>query len=175
MKNMKKTVYFVAGSQDLYGEDVLKQVDADSAEIAGYLSEKIGAADVRYYGTVKNSGQIFDMAREADYDVNCIGVIVWCHTFSPAKMWIKGLKALQKPLLHLHTQYNERLPYDTIDMDFMNLNQAAHGDREFGFIGARLRLKRTVAVGYYRDERTLSEVFDWMRAAAALSSAGSSA
>jgi L-arabinose isomerase len=164
--NMKKTVYFAVGSQDLYGEETLKAVDKDGADIASFLARET-AAGIRYYGTVKNSGQIFKMAKDANYDDACIGVIVWCHTFSPAKMWIKGLKTLQKPMLHLHTQYNEKLPYDTIDMDFMNLNQAAHGDREFGYICVRLGLGNAVVTGYYKHKRVTDEIARWVSAAAA--------
>ncbi|MDR1094138.1 MAG: L-arabinose isomerase [Clostridiales bacterium] len=164
---MKKTIYFVAGSQGLYGKETLERVDKDSAEIASFLSGGIAAAEIKYYGVATDSGQILKMAREANFDGDCIGVIVWCHTFSPAKMWIKGLKTLQKPMLHLHTQYNEKLPYDTIDMDFMNLNQAAHGDREFGFICARLGLNNAVVTGYYRHKRVVGEIARWAGAAAA--------
>ena len=165
---MKKTIYFVVGSQDLYGAEVLKQADKNGAEIASFFNARKMPAAVKYYGTVKNSGQIFNMAQNINYDNDCVGIIVWCHTFSPAKMWIKGLKALQKPLLHLHTQYNEKLPYNTIDMDFMNLNQAAHGDRELGHICARLKLNNAVAAGYYRHEKVMSEISSWIRAAIAV-------
>ena len=164
---MKKTVYFVTGSQGLYGAETLKQVDVNSAEIAAYLDGQKGAVNIKYYGTVKSPDEIYKMAKEANYDGDCVGIIVWCHTFSPAKMWIRGLKTLQKPMLHLHTQYNERLPYKAIDMDFMNLNQAAHGDREFGFICARLNLNNEVAVGYYKNPKVVKQIFDWAAAAAA--------
>lgn len=163
----KKVVYFVTGSQDLYGEETLKQVDSNGKEIASYLSASGGSAEVRFYGTVKNSAQGFEMAKEVNYRDEVVGVIIWCHTFSPAKMWIKGLKALQKPMLHLHTQYNEKLPYDSIDMDFMNLNQAAHGDREFGHICMRLNLNNAIAVGYYKHKNVLDEIFAWQSAAIA--------
>ncbi|GHU99504.1 L-arabinose isomerase 1 [Clostridia bacterium] len=166
MKN--KTVYFITGSQDLYGEETLRQVAADGKVIADYLNRASGnPVTFVYKDVVKNSAQIEAVCKAANNDGACVGVIAWMHTFSPAKMWVHGLLALQKPLLHLHTQANEKLPYESIDMDFMNLNQAAHGDREFGFIGSRLRLRRKVAVGYYKDETTLAEVFAWARSAAA--------
>ena len=165
---MKKTIYFAVGSQDLYGAETLKQVDKNGAEIASFLNAQTGMpAAVKYYGTVKNSGQIFKLAQDVNYQNDCVGIIVWCHTFSPAKMWIRGLKALQKPMLHLHTQYNEKLPYDTIDMDFMNLNQAAHGDREFGHICARLKLNNAVVAGYYKHGRVINEISAWASAAIA--------
>ena len=110
---------------------------------------------------------ILNLCREANYDNSCAGIITWMHTFSPAKMWITGLNELKKPLLHLHTQFNREIPWDTIDMDFMNLNQSAHGDREYGFIGARMRLPRKVVVGYYRDSEILREIQVWMNAACA--------
>jgi L-arabinose isomerase len=145
------TLYFITGSQDLYGEETLKQVAEDSRVMAAYLDEQLkDAARVEWKPTVRNSAEIASVCREASADDNCVGVIAWMHTFSPAKMWIRGLQLLTKPLLHLHTQANEKLPYDTIDMDFMNLNQSAHGDREYGFITARLGIPREVVVGYYR-------------------------
>jgi L-arabinose isomerase len=162
-----KTLYFITGSQDLYGEETLRQVAEDGRLIAAYIgAHKANPVTVVWQPTVKNSEQILAVCQRANNDPACVGVIAWMHTFSPAKMWILGLTALQKPLLHLHTQANERLPYDAIDMDFMNLNQAAHGDREFGFITARLRLPRTVVVGYYKDEATLAQIFDFARVAA---------
>jgi L-arabinose isomerase len=163
-REMNKFVYFVTGSQDLYGEEILRQVNINSAEIVRYLS-KLSIVPVKYYGTVKNNFQILKMVKQANYKDNCIGVIVWCHTFSPGKMWINGLKLLQKPLLHLHTQYNEKLPYETIDMNFMNLNQAAHGDREFGFICANLGLNNEVVVGYYKHENVIKQINEWITAA----------
>ena len=131
----KAKLYFVVGSQDLYGEECLKQVAEDAGRMAAFLDEKIGdVAHVELLPTVETSELCIEDMRKVESDDDCIGVITWMHTFSPAKMWIKGLQILRKPLLHLHTQANEFLPYDTIDMDFMNLNQAAHGDREYGFI-----------------------------------------
>ena len=166
----QKIVYFITGSQDLYGEQTLKQVAANAKEIAAYIAgHKDNPVTVVCKEVVKNSGQIESICKEANNDPDCVGVIMWMHTFSPAKMWIGGLTALQKPMLHLHTQYNQSLPYTQIDMNFMNLNQAAHGDREFGYIGARLRMRRTVVCGYYKDEQTLSEILAWARLAAAVS------
>lgn len=156
---MAQKLYFITGSQDLYGEKTLEQVAADSRIIADYLDrELMRTIDVVWKPTVRNSEEIVRVCREASSDDACVGTILWMHTFSPAKMWIKGLQQLDKPLLHLHTQANERLPYDTIDMDFMNLNQSAHGDREFGFIVSRLKIPHEVVVGFYRDEEVISRV-----------------
>lgn len=152
-------LYFITGSQDLYGEDTLKQVAADSKIIAEYLNGQLkDIANIEWKPTVRNSEEILSVCREASADDECVGVITWMHTFSPAKMWIKGLQVLTKPLLHLHTQANERLPYDSIDMDFMNLNQSAHGDREYGFICARLGIPREVVVGYYKDPGVIADI-----------------
>ena len=146
-------IYFVTGSQDLYGEETLRQAANDSTVISGFLNEKLSdIAEVVFMPVVKTACEAEDICVQASSDKDCIGVIMWMHTFSPAKMWIRALKALKKPMLHLHTQFNEKLPYDSIDMDFMNLNQSAHGDREFGFICTRLGIKREVVVGYYRHE-----------------------
>src|SRR5216683_4428807 len=112
------------------------------------------------------SDSIHQLCLDANSSRNCIGLITWMHTFSPARMWISGLRLLNKPFLHLHTQFNRELPWSSIDMDFMNLNQAAHGDREFGFITARLRLARKVVVGFWKDPETVAEIVTWMRAAA---------
>ena len=113
------------------------------------------------------SESIYQLCQDANRSKSCVGVITWMHTFSPARMWIAGLKSLRKPLLHLHTQFNDELPWSTIDMDFMNLNQSAHGDREFGFIGARMRLKRKVVVGHWKDVEVHTEIGAWVRAACA--------
>ena len=130
-------LYFVVGSQDLYGEECLKHVAEDATKMTAFFNKKFeGKVTVELLPTVVNSETCIEDMRKASCDDECIGVMTWMHTFSPAKMWIKGLQELRKPLLHLHTQANEKLPYDSIDMDFMNLNQAAHGDREFGFIVA---------------------------------------
>ena len=153
-----KKLYFITGSQDLYGEKTLNQVAKDSKEMVAFLDEKIQGAEIVWQPTVRSSEEAEDLLVQATADKNCIGVITWMHTFSPAKMWIKGLQKLAKPLLHLHTQYNRALPYKTIDMDFMNLNQSAHGDREYGFICTRLGIPREVVAGYYKNERVLQRI-----------------
>lgn len=154
-----KKLYFITGSQDLYGEETLKQVACDSREMAAFLNEKIKPrAEIVWCETVQDADGAEEVCMRASADGDCVGVIAWMHTFSPAKMWIRGLQALHKPMLHLHTQANERLPYETIDMDFMNLNQSAHGDREFGFICARLGVKREVVVGYYRHADVIEKI-----------------
>ena len=132
--------WFVTGSQFLYGEETLKQVAAHSQEIAKTL-DAAPSIPVRivFKPVLKTPEEIYQLCQEANNTKNCIGVIAWMHTFSPAKMWIGGLKVLQKPMLHLHTQFNRDIPWKEIDMDFMNLNQSAHGDREFGFIMTRMR------------------------------------
>jgi len=137
----KLQVWFLTGSQDLYGEETLREVAVHAEEIAAYLSNHEGIpVEVVYKPIVKNSDEIYQTIVDANAARECIGLITWMHTFSPAKMWIRGLKALQKPLLHLHTQYNRDIPWETMDMDFMNLNQSAHGAREFGHIVTRLIL-----------------------------------
>ena len=153
-----KKVYFVCGSQDLYGEETLKQVAIDAQEMAKYLNEKLAGVEVCWVPTVRSSIEAEDTLMKASFDKDCVGVITWMHTFSPAKMWIKGLQKLTKPLLHLHTQYNRELPYGSIDMDFMNLNQSAHGDREFGFICTRLGINREVVSGYYKNHSVIEHI-----------------
>ena len=153
-----KTIYFIAGSQDLYGTEVLKQVAINSREMAEYIDERVHGTSISWKCVVRSSEEAEDILMQASADKGCVGVMVWMHTFSPAKMWIKGLQRLTKPLLHLHTQYNRELPYKTIDMDFMNLNQAAHGDREFGFICTRLGMNREVVAGYYKNESVLKRI-----------------
>ncbi|MBS1608941.1 MAG: L-arabinose isomerase [Bacteroidetes bacterium] len=160
-------VWFVTGSQHLYGEETLTQVAAHSKEIAGYLNDAPPIpVRVVFKPTVKTAEEIYAVCQEANVVKNCIGIIAWMHTFSPAKMWIMGLKILQKPLLHLHTQYNRDIPWGEIDMDFMNLNQSAHGDREFGFIMSRMRLNRKVVVGHWQHPNVLERINVWARAAA---------
>ena len=169
MMNLKEfEVWFVAGSQHLYGEATLKQVAQHSQEMAQQMTQS-GKLPVMvvFKPVVTTPDAITELCREANNAQNCIGLITWMHTFSPAKMWIAGLRALQKPFVHLHTQFNRELPWSTIDMDFMNLNQSAHGDREFGFIGSRMRLNRKVVVGFWQDEDVLSSLAIWMRAACA--------
>lgn len=168
-KTEMKKLYFITGSQDLYGEETLAQAAKDSQEMAAFLSEKLeNIAEVVFQPVVRNSSEAVSVCTKASSDNDCIGVIMWMHTFSPAKMWITALKALRKPMLHLHTQHNERLPYDSIDMDFMNLNQSAHGDREFGFICTRLGIKREVVSGYYKHSDVIEKVRRFAQAAAAV-------
>jgi len=159
--------WFVTGSQHLYGDETLKKVAEHSEQIARSFNEdKHIPVRVVYKPTVKSTEEIYAVCQDANTTRNCIGIIAWMHTFSPAKMWIGGLKILRKPLLHLHTQFNRDIPWDSIDMDFMNLNQSAHGDREFGFIMSRMRLSRKVVVGHWQDIEVLSEVGAWSRVAA---------
>ena len=161
-------VWFVTGSQHLYGPDTLRTVADDSAAIAAALGASSAIPiTVVMKPVLTGPDEIRRLCLEANADDRCIGLITWMHTFSPAKMWIAGLGALQKPFLHLHTQSNEAIPWSSIDMDFMNLNQAAHGDREFGFIAARLRLERTVVVGHWSDPDVQARIGTWTRAASA--------
>jgi len=159
--------WFVTGSQDLYGEAVLRKVDENARHIARCLDEA-GAVPVRIVPrpVVTTPEAIAAVLRDADADPACVGVVAWMHTFSPAKMWIGGLTDLRKPLVHLHTQYNRDLPWADIDMDFMNLNQSAHGDREFAFIQTRLRRGRKTIVGHWNDPFVASRLGSWTRAAA---------
>jgi L-arabinose isomerase len=161
-------VWFVTGSQHLYGEATLRKVAEHSQEMAQHLTQS-GKLPVKvvFKPVVTTPDAITELCRDANNTQNCIGMITWMHTFSPAKMWIAGLSVLSKPFVHLHTQYNRDLPWSEIDMDFMNLNQSAHGDREFGFIGSRMRLNRKIIVGFWQDDEVLSELATWMRAAAA--------
>ena len=145
-------VWFVTGSQHLYGPKTLEKVAEHSREIAQALDQSGLPVKVVFKPVLTTPDAIRELCLEANSAKNCIGLITWMHTFSPAKMWIAGLSLLKKPFAHLHTQYNREIPWSTIDMDFMNLNQAAHGDREFGFIGSRLRLDRKVVVGHWQDD-----------------------
>jgi len=164
----QKEVWLVTGSQHLYGPEALATVAENSSKIAASLDgETTLPVRVVWKPVLTTADEILNLCREASRDSQCIGLVLWMHTFSPAKMWIAGLTALTKPFLHLHTQFNRELPYSTIDMDFMNLNQAAHGDREFGFITARLRLARKVVVGFWKDPETVTEIGAWTRAALA--------
>ena len=161
-------LWFITGSQHLYGEEVLKQVAEDSRVIAKGLDEsnKI-SIKVIMKPVLTTPEAIYELCLEANQTKNCIGLITWMHTFSPAKMWISGLKTLNKPFVHFHPQFNRDIPWSTIDMDFMNLNQSAHGGREFGFIASRMRINRKVVVGYWQDEEVLTELDTWSRAACA--------
>ncbi len=159
-------VWFVTGSQHLYGEDTLKQVADDSQAIVNGLNEKGNLpVNVVFKPTVKTPDEILQLCIDANSAPNCIGLITWMHTFSPSKMWIAGLKTLNKPFMHLHTQFNRDIPWNNIDMDFMNLNQSAHGGREFGFICTRLGLNRKVVVGHWEDSNVHAKVAQWMRSA----------
>ena len=161
-------VWFVTGSQNLYGADVLRKVAANSAQVGRALDGAVAIpVQVLVKPVVKTPAEATALCQAVNESPHCIGLITWCHTFSPSKMWINGLKSLRKPLLHLHTQHNRDIPWASIDMDFMNLNQAAHGDREHGFIMSRLRLDRKVVVGYWQDAAVQRRIGAWCRAAAA--------
>jgi L-arabinose isomerase len=161
-------VWFVTGSQHLYGPKTLETVAEHSREIAAALgASKHMPVKVVFKPVLTTPEAIRELCLEANSSKNCIGLITWMHTFSPAKMWIAGLSLLKKPFAHLHTQYNREIPWSTIDMDFMNLNQAAHGDREYGFIGSRLRLDRKVVVGHWQDDDVQERLGVWARAASA--------
>ena len=169
MENLKSLeVWFLTGSQHLYGPETLQKVAEHAEEISLFFnhSEHLPVSVV-YKPVVKTPEEIYEVIAEANTSTQCIGIIAWMHTFSPAKMWIGGLRILNKPLLHLHTQYNRDIPWSSIDMDFMNLNQSAHGDREFGFMVSRMRINRKVVTGYWRDPELLGSVSKWMRASAA--------
>ena len=162
-------VWFVTGSQHLYGPQTLEHVAEHSKQIANaYNGDKDMVVKVVWKPTVKTADEILQLCKEANNTDNCIGLITWMHTFSPAKMWIGGLQALSKPFLHLHTQFNRDIPWSGIDMDFMNLNQSAHGGREFGFIASRMRINRKVVVGHWQDEKVIRKVADWCRVACAV-------
>lgn len=162
-----KEIWFAVGSQDLYGEEALRQVAQQSAEMVDYLNQT-GTIPVRLVlkPTLKSSDGVKQFMVEASANPAVIGVIAWCHTFSPAKMWIRGLEVLTKPLLQLNTQHHKEIPWSTIDMDFMNLNQAAHGDREFGYILSRLGIERKIVVGHYTDPEVAERIATWARACA---------
>jgi L-arabinose isomerase len=161
-------IWFITGSQHLYGPETLKQVDKDSLAIVdGLNSEALLPIKIVFKPVLKSAEEISNCLRDADAAPNCIGLITWMHTFSPAKMWINGLSKLSKPFCHLHTQFNRDIPWATIDMDFMNLNQSAHGGREFGFICSRLRKRRKVITGHWQQADVHTKLNTWMRAAAA--------
>jgi L-arabinose isomerase len=161
-------VWFVTGSQHLYGPETLKAVAKHSQEIAKALSAAAAIpVKVVFKPVLVTPDAVTELCQAANNASRCIGLIIWCHTFSPSKMWINGLKQLRKPVCHLHTQYNRDIPWATIDMDFMNMNQAAHGDREHGFIWSRMRLNRKVVVGFWQEKSTQEKIGAWTRAAAA--------
>ncbi|MBK9697178.1 MAG: L-arabinose isomerase [Propionibacteriaceae bacterium] len=165
---MSKQIWFLTGSQGLYGDDVLEQVRSQSAQVSGALAAAEAIVpEVVAKPTLTDASAIRRMMIEANADDDCVGVIAWMHTFSPAKMWIGGLDLLRKPFLHLHTQVNRDLPWATIDMDFMNLNQAAHGDREFAFVATRLGVPRKTVSGHVSDPMVISRIGSWSRAALA--------
>ena len=162
----KRTIWFLTGSQDLYGPEVLAQVEEQSKQVVADLNSADEIpVDIQWRPILKDRVSIERAMLEANADESVVGVITWMHTFSPAKMWILGLDALAKPMLHLHTQANQALPWDTIDMDFMNLNQAAHGDREFGYIVSRLGKQRKIVVGHASNPDVQHKVAVWSRAA----------
>lgn len=167
MKKIKnKEIWFITGSQHLYGPEVLKQVAQHSQNIVNGLNEDAKLlVSLRYKDVVKTPDEILQVCIAANADPDCIGVVVWMHTFSPAKMWIRGLSNLRKPLCHLHTQYNAEIPWESIDMDFMNLNQAAHGDREFGHLMSRMRKKRKIVVGHWQSPFVQQKLVIWSRVA----------
>jgi L-arabinose isomerase len=161
-------VWFMTGSQHLYGPETLKKVAVHSQEISSALNAANAIpVKVIFKPVLKTPEEVFALCQQANQTRQCIGLITWCHTFSPSKMWINGLKILQKPILHLHTQHNRDIPWSSIDMDFMNLNQSAHGDREHGFIMSRMRLNRKVVVGFWQDIPVQNQLGAWCRAAAA--------
>jgi L-arabinose isomerase len=168
MKNPEDLeIWFVTGSQHLYGPEALTRVAENSQKVSAFLrADDSIPFKVVFKPVLTTSDEVRALCREANSQKQCIGLVLWMHTFSPAKMWISGLSSLVKPILHFHTQFNRDLPWSTIDMDFMNLNQAAHGDREFGFITARLKLARKVVVGFWQDAETIAEIAAWTRAAA---------
>ena len=165
----KREVWFVVGSQFLYGPKTLQQVADNAAKLVDGLNAS-GSLPIRLVlkPTVKTADEILAVCREANNTADCVGILTWMHTFSPAKMWIAGLTVLDKPFLQFHTQFNAEVPWSTMDMDFMNLNQTAHGGREFGFIGARLRKHYEVVVGHWQNPAALAKIARWMRVAAAL-------
>lgn len=168
LKVAEKEFWFVVGSQHLYGEEALRSVKKNAEEMVNTLNK---SGNMPYPLVLKElavtADTITKIMKEVNYRDEVAGVITWMHTFSPAKMWIHGTKLLQKPLLHLATQFNESIPWKTIDMDFMNLNQSAHGDREYGFINARLGKENKIVVGYWKTDRVVSEIADWMDVAVA--------
>lgn len=160
-------IWFLTGSQELYGQETLDEVAEHARQIAAHLDAKLPVRVV-WKPTLKGPDAIFQMCQEASAAPDCVGVITWMHTFSPAKMWVRGLTHLTRPMAHLHTQFNRELPWSRIDMDFMNLNQSAHGDREFGFVVARLRLDHKIVVGHWQDNDVVSELSSWSRVASAV-------
>ncbi|WP_423189103.1 L-arabinose isomerase [Alkalibacterium sp. f15] len=163
LKTKNREFWFVVGSQHLYGPEALSEVESHGKEIVAALNEEGNFSfPIKFKALVTTADEIKDVMKDVNYQDEVAGVITWMHTFSPAKMWIPGTKLLQKPLLHFSTQFNKEIPWKTIDMDFMNLNQSAHGDREYGFINARLNIKNKVVVGHYQDPDVHKEINNWM-------------
>ncbi|MGO8697622.1 MAG: L-arabinose isomerase [Limisphaerales bacterium] len=161
-------IWFITGSQHLYGPAALEKVAAHAREVAAALGTAPAIPlQIVFRPVITSAADATALCQQANNDPKCAGLITWCHTFFPSKMWINGLRLLRKPLLHFHTQHNQDIPWDTMDMDFMNLNQAAHGDREHGFMMSRLRLRRKVVVGFWRDAAVQARIGSWTRAAAA--------
>lgn len=169
LQNRTYTFWFLTGSQHLYGDEILDKVEEHSTKmVEGFNRNNKLSFQIEFKQVLTNSEDIHRIILKANQDESCAGIITWMHTFSPAKMWIVGLNSLQKPLLHLHTQYNQDIPWQRIDMDFMNLNQSAHGDREFGFMGTRLNIARKVVTGYWENEDVITRINDWMKTAVAV-------
>jgi len=159
-------IWFICGSQHLYGDGPLEEVARNAEQIAKALdASATSPLKIRYKALLTRANEVTTLMNEASNDSNCAGLILWMHTFSPAKMWIRGLSSLTKPFCHLHTQFNRDLPWASIDMDFMNLNQAAHGDREAGFLHSRMRLNRKVIVGHWSDPEVQTNLGTWARVA----------
>ena len=159
-------IWLIVGSQHLYGADTLKLVTANAEKIAATLNAHAEIPlNLIFSKLVTTSDEIYQVCNQANSSKSCIGVITWMHTFSPAKMWIRGLQVLAKPLLHLHTQFNREIPWDSIDMDFMNLNQSAHGDREFGHLLSRLQINHKILAGHWQSPHIIKGLACWMRAA----------
>ncbi|OCG22459.1 L-arabinose isomerase [Gilliamella sp. wkB108] len=164
-------IWFVAGSQHLYGPEALEQIKKNIQFVTDYFNKEANLPiKIVLKPLATRPDDIYTLCQEVNYSQKCVGLITWLHTFSPAKMWINGLTHLQKPLLQLHTQFNELVPWDSMDMDFMNLNQTAHGGREFGFIGSRMRLPHSVVTGYWRDKEVHEKIAKWMRVCVAINS-----
>lgn len=168
MQQFKQSeVWFVIGSQHLYGQRTLQQVKEQAEKVVSSLNQAGLPVKLVQKPLATTPDEITSLCRDANYQDSCLGLLVWLHTFSPAKMWINGLRRLEKPLLQFHTQFNAQIPWDTMDMDFMNLNQTAHGGREFGFIGARMRQQHSVVAGHWEDPQALEGIARWMRVSAA--------
>ncbi len=160
-------IWFITGSQHLYGDEILEHVASHSGQMVKELDQSSHIpVQVKFKGVVKSSEEVYGLMESANTAANCIGVVTWMHTFSPAKMWIRGLQILKKPLVHFHTQFNQEIPWEKIDMDFMNENQSAHGGREYGFMVSRLRKNRKVIVGHWSDEKAQKALGNWSRVAA---------